>query len=96
MPLFEFKEKLAVVWSPPPFKTKCEEDTVPGAVPKLLSALMLIQPCLIVVDPVIVLAPDKVKIPEPFLIKDPSPDKFPENVELLLAFEVNVIQRVQQ
>ena len=52
---------------------------------------MLIQPCLIVVDPVIVLAPDKVKIPEPSFIKEPSPDKFPENVELLPAFEVNVI-----
>ena len=47
---------------------------------------MLIQPCLIVVDPVIVLAPDKVKIPEPFLIKDPSPDKFPENIELLSRY----------
>ena len=41
---------------------------------------MLIQPCLIVVDPVIVLAPDKVKVPEPFFTNVPSPDKFPENV----------------
>ena len=91
MPLFELSVKSAEECKVPPFNVKCPAVADPGADPKPLSALILIVPALIVVDPEYVLVPDKVKVPEPAFAKLPDPLITPEIVSLPESPVVNVL-----
>ena len=51
IPLFELSVKSAVDCNVPPFKVKWPAVAEPGVAPNPLSALILIVPALIVVDP---------------------------------------------
>jgi len=79
--------KLAVVvCNVPPLNVKSLAVTLPGAVPKLVSALRLNLPPLIAVAPVYVFAPDKVSVPDPTLVTLPVPLMTPLNVVLVESF----------
>ena len=51
MPLFVLKVKLAVDRNVPPFKVKWPDEAEPGVAPSPFSALILMVPAFIVVDP---------------------------------------------
>jgi len=78
--------KVAVVCKIPPFNVKSLAVTLPGAVPKFVSAERLNVPPFIVVAPVYVFTPDKVNVPVPALVKLPVPLMTPLNVVLVLSF----------
>ena len=62
MPRFELSVKSAEECNVPPFNVKCPAVAEPGAAPNPLSALILIVPALIVVDPEYVLVPERVNV----------------------------------
>ena len=76
MPRFVFRVKLAVVPNVPPPKISFPAVALPGAAPRLLSALMLKVPTLMVAMPLNVFAPERVSIPVPVLVNDKVPAVF--------------------
>ena len=76
MPRFVFKVKLAVVPNVPPPKTSFPGVALPGAAPRLLSALTLKVPALMVAAPPNVFAPERVSVPVPVLVNDKVPAAF--------------------
>ena len=76
MPRFAFKVKLAVAANVPPPRINFPAVALPGAAPRLLSALMLKVPALMVAVPLNVFAPERVNVPVPVLINDKVPAVF--------------------
>ena len=85
IPLSESRVNSPVVFNVPPFNVIKSETALPGSAPKLLSAVILTVPAEIPIFPVLVLDPDKVRIPLPCFIRFPAPDRTPEIVLLLLS-----------
>ena len=83
MPLFELSVKSAEECNVPPFNVRCPAVAEPGAAPNPLSALILIVPALIVVDPEYVLVPERVKVPESTLVNVPEPAIIPPYVKVV-------------
>jgi hypothetical protein len=73
MPRLLFSVKLAVACRVPPLITSCPGVALLGAVPRLLSALMLSTPPLMVVVPEYVLAPPSVNVPPPVKVRPVLP-----------------------
>src|SRR5438034_490393 len=71
MPRFEFNVRLAVVVRLPPPNVSCPAVALAGAAPRLLSALTLKVPALMVAVPPKVFAPESVSVPDPDLVSDP-------------------------
>jgi len=65
---------VAVVLRVPPLKTSWPGVGTAGGVPRPLSAAMTIVPALIVVAPVYVLTPDRVRVPVPDLVSETVPE----------------------
>ena len=89
MPRLELRVNVALVFKVPPFRVKCAAVTLPGAVPKLPSADTTKVPALIVVLPLKVLAPERVRVPLPIFTKLIALVALlivPENVEFELLF----------
>jgi len=52
-------------------------------IPSALACSRVIVPARIIIDPVLELLPERLRIPEPFLVKEPVPLIMPESVWLL-------------
>ena len=86
MPRLVAKAKPAVACKAPPFKVIEAAVIVAGVAPKLLSALIeTIPPFTVVVPDQPVLAPPKVKVPLPCLIRLPVPVMRPVKLVLVLS-----------